>query len=299
MSVEYDVEAGVVSMFQGRDTALIHLHGATLSSWKVNGEEILFLSEKAVIDGSKPIRGGIPLVFPHFGTWDKGPSLGFAQSLTWRFHEKEHVTGSSDYSTCALFILEDSEQTRAIWNFKFRLEYLVTLRNHQLETCLKVLNKSQLPFNFEALFHTYLRIPSIKKVEISPLIGTMKIDKLRDNVLTKEEQDLIGINGEVDSIYVATPNHITVNNVASSRLPTPRDHSTTHTRRRLSIVKGCLPDIVIWNPWVQGCEKIDDLAHDSFKHFVCVGAGHVAQTYKLTPGSSWEGGQKMTFEAYR
>lgn len=41
------------------------LYGATVISWKsANGKENLFLSSKAILDGSKPVRGGIPLVFP-------------------------------------------------------------------------------------------------------------------------------------------------------------------------------------------------------------------------------------------
>lgn len=41
------------------------LHGATVISWKsANGKENLFLSSKVHLDGSKPVRGGIPLVFP-------------------------------------------------------------------------------------------------------------------------------------------------------------------------------------------------------------------------------------------
>ena len=41
------------------------LYGATVISWtSSNGRENLFLSSKAHLDGSKPVRGGIPLVFP-------------------------------------------------------------------------------------------------------------------------------------------------------------------------------------------------------------------------------------------
>lgn len=41
------------------------LFGATVISWKsANGTENLFLSDKAHLDGSKPARGGIPVVFP-------------------------------------------------------------------------------------------------------------------------------------------------------------------------------------------------------------------------------------------
>ena len=43
----------------------VYLYGATVTSWKLaDGQEQLFLSDKAHLDGSKPIRGGIPVVFP-------------------------------------------------------------------------------------------------------------------------------------------------------------------------------------------------------------------------------------------
>lgn len=46
------------------ESVTVHLYGATVTSWKAGGKEQLFLSEKAHLDGSKPIRGGIPVVFP-------------------------------------------------------------------------------------------------------------------------------------------------------------------------------------------------------------------------------------------
>jgi glucose-6-phosphate 1-epimerase len=47
------------------ETVEVHLCGATVISWKnANGSENLWLSEKAILDGSKAIRGGIPVVFP-------------------------------------------------------------------------------------------------------------------------------------------------------------------------------------------------------------------------------------------
>jgi glucose-6-phosphate 1-epimerase len=47
------------------ESVSVHLYGATVTSWKLaNGEEQLFVSSKAVLNGSKAIRGGIPVVFP-------------------------------------------------------------------------------------------------------------------------------------------------------------------------------------------------------------------------------------------
>jgi glucose-6-phosphate 1-epimerase len=43
----------------------ILLYGATIISWKdAAGTDKLWLSEKAKLDGSKAVRGGVPVVFP-------------------------------------------------------------------------------------------------------------------------------------------------------------------------------------------------------------------------------------------
>ena len=46
------------------DSVDVRMYGATVISWKSHGKENLWLSEAAKLDGSKPIRGGIPIVFP-------------------------------------------------------------------------------------------------------------------------------------------------------------------------------------------------------------------------------------------
>lgn len=65
-SVNIDNEAGrVAAKLPTGESVEVLLHGATVISWKdASGSEKLWLSEKAVLDGSKAVRGGIPLVFP-------------------------------------------------------------------------------------------------------------------------------------------------------------------------------------------------------------------------------------------
>ena len=46
------------------DSIEVLLFGAGVLSWKSNGRENLFVSDAATLDGSKPVRGGIPIVFP-------------------------------------------------------------------------------------------------------------------------------------------------------------------------------------------------------------------------------------------
>jgi hypothetical protein len=47
------------------DSIEVLLYGATIISWKdAAGAEKLWLSEKAKLDGTKAVRGGVPVVFP-------------------------------------------------------------------------------------------------------------------------------------------------------------------------------------------------------------------------------------------
>ena len=70
------------------------LYGATIISWKAGthanpvAAERLFLSSKAALDGSKPVRGGIPIVFPCFGPPSHPEHArlsqhGFARNQVW------------------------------------------------------------------------------------------------------------------------------------------------------------------------------------------------------------------------
>lgn len=54
----------VIASLPSRDSVEVLLFGATVTSWKSNGKENLWVSTAAKMDGSKPVRGGVPVVFP-------------------------------------------------------------------------------------------------------------------------------------------------------------------------------------------------------------------------------------------
>ena len=55
----------VIARLPTGESVEVLLFGATVISWKsANGTENLWLSKAAKLDGSKPVRGGIPVVFP-------------------------------------------------------------------------------------------------------------------------------------------------------------------------------------------------------------------------------------------
>ena len=93
----------IVTISTKSSSCKISSFGAHVLSWKCKGEERLFLSKKAVMDGSKAIRGGIPLVFPQFGQPSKSlPSHGFARISMWDVLEKKE----SDSKSTVVFVLK-------------------------------------------------------------------------------------------------------------------------------------------------------------------------------------------------
>ena len=90
----------VIELRSASDAVTIHTFGATVTSWIHHSTEILFLSKQAVLDGTKPIRGGIPIVFPQFGTGDilveeaGSKQHGFARNKVWEVMHVEKEKGS-------------------------------------------------------------------------------------------------------------------------------------------------------------------------------------------------------------
>ncbi|KAL2391208.1 hypothetical protein RJ035_000468, partial [Blastomyces gilchristii] len=155
ISVEEDkVQASLAS----GESVTVNLLGATVVAWKLaEGEEQLFLSQKAVLDGSKPIRGGIPLVFPVFGPPPKDhatsalPQHGFARNAYWEFlgkstSESEGQDGDSsiklDFGLSTSML---SDKFKSDWPYEFSLVYSVTLSKDSLGTTLQVRNKGEKP----------------------------------------------------------------------------------------------------------------------------------------------------------
>ena len=54
----------VIASLPTGDSVEVLLYGASVLSWKSNGRENLWVSSAAKLDGSKPVRGGVPVVFP-------------------------------------------------------------------------------------------------------------------------------------------------------------------------------------------------------------------------------------------
>lgn len=158
-------DARVTATLPTGDSVSILLHGATVTSWTTPASgENLFLSTAAALDGSKPVRGGIPLVFPVFGPPPSGsklPQHGFARNVKWEFLGKSTSEGDAAESVKLDFGLSSEtlgEEWRGKWGFKFGLVYSVALAPGSLGTSLVVSNEGDEAFEFQTLLHTYLAV---------------------------------------------------------------------------------------------------------------------------------------------
>lgn len=287
----------VTAVLPTGESVEILLYGATVISWKdKTGAEKLWLSEASKLDGSKAVRGGIPLVFPVFGppppkhATSNLPQHGFARTSRWEFlgkstSESESSEGGADLSVKLDFGLSSAgldEQTRKLWGYAFNLIYSVTLSSGSLTTSLVVTNDDDKPFDLQVLLHTYFKVEDISSVKITGLDGASYIDKV-DAKKEKTQSAEVKIAGEVDRVYTPTGG-------PSAPVQIVQGGKTVFT-----VIRDNLNDVVVWNPWSEKAAGMGDFApKDGYKKMVCVEAGSVREWQTLEPGDAFEGAQTIT-----
>ncbi|KAI9482090.1 hypothetical protein LPJ78_000884 [Coemansia sp. RSA 989] len=266
----------VVLHGEGDSQAEIYLFGATVTSWKSQGKERLFLSKQAKLDGSKAIRGGIPLVFPQFGPGEL-PQHGFARTRKWSLiGTKKHGSG-----VIAQFELTENADTLASnWPYRFVLRYTVTMTKTTLSTIIEYENNDTREFSFTSLMHTYFRVPSIDYTVVGGLKNTRYADKVKQTINEVEPRNDITIAANEDRVYENVPGVVDVR----------------YGGERVTIKRFNFKDIVLWNPWVEKAQEMSDFGDAEYKEMVCVEAGTVASKVELRPGQTISCGQLLTVE---
>ncbi|KAG9244065.1 putative glucose-6-phosphate 1-epimerase [Calycina marina] len=292
-------DSQVSATLPSRESVEILLHGATVISWKdASGAEKLWLSEGAVLDGSKPVRGGIPVVFPVFGTAPdhaataKLPQHGFARSSRWEFlgkstSESSGTKDGGDSSVKLDFGLSPnnlSEEAKKAWPYEFGLIFSVTLGREGLTTSIVVQNVGESVWEFQTLMHTYLKVKDISSILVSGLESASYVDKLTSPISTNMSPSSgnLTITAKTDRVYTPAGG--------------PSDPVTVSDGRKklYTVARDNLNEVVIWNPWTDAKTMGDFKPVDGYKQMICIEPGTVRGWQKLEAGESWEGGQIIT-----
>jgi galactose mutarotase-like enzyme len=145
--------------------------GGIITSWSLQGQDILYLDAERFTDPSLSVRGGIPILFPICGNLPnntytyKGEQYtlkqhGFARDLPWE------VTNQVTNDLVALtLVLNSNDQTRAVYPFDFQLAFTYQLKGNTLEIQQRYTNHSTEPMPFSTGLHPYFFTSDKTKLE--------------------------------------------------------------------------------------------------------------------------------------
>ncbi len=253
----------------------IYLHGAHLTSWKdAAGHELFFLSKASNFAPDKPIRGGIPVIFPQFGGQGPLPQHGLARTAAWT--PVTTLVNTTTGAVEACLTLRDSDATRARWPHAFALQLCFILAKSALTVQYTVTNPGDAPFDYSAVLHTYFRVADIHRTALHGLQGIPLIDDLRGGARAVETRAVIRFAEEIDRIYVDAPDTLQLVDEA--------------TPRTVTLTKRNMPDVVVWNPWIAKAQRMPDFGDDEYPRMLCVETGkHMAAAQALPAGARWTG----------
>lgn len=249
--------------------SLISIYGGQVLSFKPKGasHDLLFVSENAYYTPGKAIKGGVPICWPWFGPDPEGkgrPNHGFVRNRLWPVIGTETI---GDSATRIVLGLSDTEDTRELWPYPFELRLEITVGSI-LNLALVSRNVGDLPFTITQALHTYFTVGDITQTQVLGLSGTSYIDKVDDKKV-KPQSGEVEITAEVDRIYQAVPNELTIVDGALNR--------------RIRINSSGNQTAVVWNPWVELSAKSGDLTDDDYTRFICVETTNAADDVITVP----------------
>lgn len=259
--------------------AEVYMNGAHVTSWKTPArDELLFLSRSAWFQPGKPIRGGIPIVFPQFSGQGPLPQHGLVRTIPWELTESS-IEGNG--TIVVQLRVTDTIETRAIWPYAFELCLKVRLKHDRLILSLRVHSAGQ-EFDFQTAFHTYFRVTDIAKTRVRGLNGSEFLDALREYVRERETREAIDFAQETDRIYLRTRDELVLEGASNGS--------------SITITKENMPDVVLWNPWVDKSRRMQDFGDDEYLGMICVETGAIENPVHLASGDAWEGTTTFSYQ---
>jgi len=266
-------------------TAEIYLHGAHLTAWQPAGHApALFLSDRSTFSADKPIRGGVPIIFPWFGRRTAtrenprpsppqakepdGPSHGFARTTLWQVAFAA-LAGDDLHLTLTL---APDETSRSLGFDHFQLAYELVL-GAELSMRLTVANQADVPLHFEEALHTYLAVGDTAQVEIRGLDDMEFLDKTDGFKRKCQTEEVLKLTQETDRPYLNTAATVTLDDPV--------------LRRRITVAKTNSLTTVVWNPWAAATAKLADMNPDGWRGMTCIETANAAENaITLAPRSA-------------
>ncbi len=243
-------------------------HGAHVLDYEPAGQPpVLWTSQLAQFEDGKAIRGGIPVIWPWFGSHPTDAtksSHGVARKMAWQ------VMGATE-SAASFLLLPAGQNSHPLVDGLFECQLDVVL-DEALTVKLTTKNLGDQPFSMTAALHSYFAVGDATQIKIKGLEGRTYIDQLDSNQ-RKLQQGEIVIGQEVDRIYINSDDTVEINDPVLGRV--------------IEIAKEGSLSTVVWNPWIDKSIRMGDFGDDEYKGMVCVETCNAADDQRtLAPGES-------------
>ena len=244
-----------LSVTSDRASAEFYLHGAHLTQFQPRGSKpVLFVSAQSNFDATKPIRGGVPVIFPWFGPRagvPEAPLHGIVRVRSWQLETCE-VQGDGEVRV--VFSLHSDPATLQHWPSDFGLKMAFSV-GRSLEMTLEV-RADRAPITFEEAFHTYFSVGDVRQVRVEGLENTDYVDKVDAFRRKTQPAEPVVIAGETDRVYLNTTSASVIRDPVLERTITvEKEHSAT---------------TVVWNPWIAKAKAMADFGDDEWPQMLCV-----------------------------
>ena len=255
------------------DSVRVSDFGAQVLSWQARGQERMFLSERAVLDGSAAMRGGVPVCFPQFN--QRGPlsKHGLARRTVWHY---EGADAQADAIT-ARWLWEAPEPLHADFPHGLRAQLAVTTSPDQLRIELSATNTGSAAWAFTGALHTYLAVQGADIATLQGLDGAAFWDAAK-NFAPAVQNGSVVLGEEIDRVYARTAQPLELRDAAGT-LRISQD--------------AAWPETVVWNPGPALCATLPDMQGADWMRMLCVEAAAINQPVALHPGQSWQAAQTL------
>ncbi|MFT5805890.1 MAG: glucose-6-phosphate 1-epimerase [Moritella dasanensis] len=247
--------------------ARISLFGAHLLSFTpANSAPVIWMSDDAIFNGVKAIRGGVPICWPWFGPAKESPTVqplaqtkdfpshGFARNNHWQLLDSQSTADS-----CRVRLqLMPSPEAKRLWLHDFNLiaEFIIS---ESLTLNLITENTGNSSFDYGGALHSYFQISQPDAIQVHGLDNNNPAPR--------------ALTGDVDIICENPATTITLED--------------NQLQRRIDINNEGNNAMVVWNPWQAGAKAFADMPDDGYQTMFCLEPAIIGKkAVTVAPGTS-------------
>ena len=230
-------------------------HGARIVSWKVGGEEMLWMPSAPQKDDGKWRHGGIPIVWPWQGDeYPDGVTNGPLHGVAWQspFKVVKHAR-TIDGGDEVVLVRED---------FGLRADYAIRVLPGELDFWFKTTNLGEKPRKFALSIHPYFYLSERNRATIIGLDGLRYTD-WRDGFRTNDVW-----RGEMPVVSWLDHEFLSAGRRMSARIV------EFASGRRIAVNSGDAAAFWVWNPgenWAKnGAALYGELPDDAWRHILSI-----------------------------